>query len=599
MTLFDTCVKFLLFGIFGRGIIVWLWDKIPEYIDETIRWAAAELIKFSNKLSDGPEMVITESPTVTSTEPPPPPIQQSWNATMFEGYGHVVRVISDEGFAQLGAGCAFLLIVYSLRWRIRKSILRMRGIRLEAMQAGSDFSEGELPSCQVAVYELGTFVDTFVGFGLRFGKMLVVPRHVMKYVTTCVLKTRLGSVCVNSSRIDSRVNADIVYMPLTDKQWSMLGVTTAQTPKSIQHQLVSCAGNKGVSTGFVSKTDVLGIIKYSGSTVPGMSGAAYYLGNVVHGIHTGVSGDINIGVSSKVIELELRKIMVGESPTQEELHGKTRHLTNVKAGWDTTRLGKEIDSLYAQDLGWAQSDNQTDYDAVLEFESERGAAQAVTRQERIVKEMVDRFHMLSSAERESCVRIFMDYNQAARTAQGQSQEGEETVDVGKDFVSIRLDRVEEELGSLKERLDKLEAEKQASEEKKKLPKVPKEPQPVMSPKPHKCGFPGCYKAFGSETGLMTHRIIKQHLVGESAFSGDVVKVVATDRGFRKRPHWKKNSGGFSKVNSNIAEPINPSTSQQETPSDLTLLMQKMLKSFEEQQQAMVGLSSAIMQNCKV
>lgn len=542
----------------------WLWEKLPEYADIILRWLIANLVDLLRQtVEDIPE-----------PEPEPPTY---WDMFL---YDYKDRINALYGLAKWGYGTYLIcpLLVYLCRSRLQRTIRQMRGIQLEAMQPGSEFVDGTLPDCQVAIYKMGTLTDTFVGYGVRFKNMLAVPTHVIKLAQPRLLKTDLGSLVVTAGPTLSRLNSDLAYLPLSDSQWSRLGVTSAQTPREVQNALVSCAGRKGVSSGLITQTEIVGILKYAGSTVPGMSGAAYHIGRLVHGIHTGVSGDNNIGISSKLIEQEINRLVVGESPTYDDMRRKVK-TTNVKAGWDTQRLKSEINKMYSKDLGWAD-DIEVDYNQQLNFDGEAS--------EEAVAQVLEQFKKLPAAQREACVAMLGSYNMTMRTATGQSDDPQQ-IELPKDFVTQRFERIESRLDEIEARLGKK--------------REPKKPEPMISPKPLKCGFQGCYRAFSTETGLMAHKITKQHvtlpIVGESAFSADTVKVVKTNKVFPKRPHWTETSGRLLKASLNSLEPQIPSTSQQASQNEAGGFQDQMLKSLEELQKAMAGLSSVITLKCKV
>lgn len=203
---------------------------------------------------------------------------------------------------------------------VTSAMLRYRGIEqstsYESMIAGSEFRKAVLPACQVPIFCLGTFSDSFVGFGLRVGSFLVVPTHVMESVkgSRIVLKSAnlKKGVLMNSAPIPSKVCSDLSYYPMANEVWTTLAIRDAPIAKFTEG-VISVAGFKDgevqASSGQLCKSQFVGILKYSGSTVRGFSGAAYVRAGLVVGIHTGAAIDHNAGISSVVFAEEIKSFV--------------------------------------------------------------------------------------------------------------------------------------------------------------------------------------------------------------------------------------------------------------------------------------------------
>lgn len=216
-----------------------------------------------------------------------------------------------------------LLIAYLLGGFFRRNLLRismrLRGIQpgmvFESMQSGSEFVAASLPECQVPLHTLGMFKNSFLGFGLRVASYLVVPTHVVQSAMgeQIVMSGKLAAgVVLSSSPVVSKVVADVTYFLVADEVWASLGIRTGKLIAGFEG-VVSVVGKKEgsyvMSSGQVGKTQFLGLLKYSGSTVRGFSGAAYTRGSCVVGMHTGGASDYNIGVSSAVIMREVKSFV--------------------------------------------------------------------------------------------------------------------------------------------------------------------------------------------------------------------------------------------------------------------------------------------------
>ncbi|UXD80024.1 hypothetical protein [Myrmica rubra virus 7] len=557
MTLVEQFVRLVGMAICAKWVLLYG----AQYIDVAMRFAVFHLVKLLQ------ETVVREDPP----QPPQPIPEPEPEPTYFDFLDEYVEklqaIVSLKTATIVGLtillGC---IIMYLSRMWLRRVVLSLRGIRFEAMQCGSTFMIGTIPGFQVEIYNMGTFADTFIGYGTRIGGMLVIPRHVASLATVLLVKGKKGKMPVTLTPIMSRVQNDIAYYPLTDAQWADLGTIQANVPRQVTNALVSCYGQKGVSNGMLTRSDVVGILRYSGSTLPGMSGAPYAAGNVVHGVHIGVTGTENIGVSAVQIFAELQQLRVGETPNQAELTNKV-YVNRVGSGWDTTFLTKNVASAYEEDRGWAaQQDFNYDLDLGLS-DSESGL-------EAKVRKMMELFNTLPIQQREAGVNAMMNMNLAARTAKGQGAV-EEEIQLPKDFVTQRFEAIEK-------RLDLLEAKKSPVK-----PAVPKE---------YKCGFNGCTKSCDTTTALAVHQVMVGHVRGESAFSADVTKVVKTDKVFPKTAHSQQTSGQPLKTTLKSSATIKASTSAQDTQSQILESLKNMQKGFAEMQQVMVGLSSAITQN---
>nr|QVG74740.1 hypothetical protein 1 [Virus sp.] len=235
------------------------------------------------------------------------------------------------------------LLVRSRR-PMRLAVMRLRGVTLEAMRDGSDFRAGEQPKFQVSIMRPGLLSDTHYGYGVRVGSFLVTPEHVVTGMPEIILSANGNKIQVPTMpMLRSRVFSDLVYIRVTDMAWSKLAVKTAiLAPKVMQtNTFASISGQRGVSSGLLTKSQMVGLLSYQGSTVPGMSGAAYVVGNTVYGIHCGVVSNENMGVSSVLVMAELKQFLVGEA--SEDFSATDMWKTKPKKTWDTDEIFKAVE----------------------------------------------------------------------------------------------------------------------------------------------------------------------------------------------------------------------------------------------------------------
>lgn len=219
----------------------------------------------------------------------------------------------------------FYMMIRSLRKvafnKYKQVAYAFRGIKRytgEAIMEGSSFVQGKIPGCQVEVCSVTAWTTTFIGYGVRIQDTLVVPAHVVNSVAAdggdFMIRTKKGQLLLEPLEYEqSHCLEDIVYVRIAPDRWSDLGVMKPALPNDCEQVRVDCTGQRGTSNGKLDYVNFFGFWKYSGSTVPGMSGAAYMTGNVCHGIHTGVAGGINIGAMSVAIDEELKQLCYPES----------------------------------------------------------------------------------------------------------------------------------------------------------------------------------------------------------------------------------------------------------------------------------------------
>lgn len=278
-----------------------------------------------------PESVENMVNTVKTVVPEPP---KPWYVETIQNIPWMFKIFRDVtlstvtviwdltavDWAGMFFGVIIVVILYFSLQRIwvsfRKMVWRFRGIRYESMMANSDFNDGPKPMCQVSVFVPGLLLDTFNGYGIRVENLLVTPRHVVKNHNQLILQgNHKGKIQVDIKPIMSQEMEDLVYIPVPEGVWAALATTKAKfQDKIVSRNMVTCTGEKGFSNGIAQLCNVAWMLTYSGSTVPGMSGAAYMdVHQRVFGIHQGASLRNNVGVSADLIRMETSMIRVPES----------------------------------------------------------------------------------------------------------------------------------------------------------------------------------------------------------------------------------------------------------------------------------------------
>lgn len=254
-------------------------------------------------------------------------------------------VFSVETLSWLCGGTMLVVLAYCSSMVIvaylQRTLWRFKGYEWEGLQTGSEFGSGRAPPCQVQISWLGALRDKHSGYGIRCGQMLVLPLHVVRGQEQVLLTSQRGSKMIVPVRlVESATMNDVGYMQLTETTWSKLGVKDSTI--SFTMGIASCTGLSGTSVGRVSRSSTMGLLNYRGSTVPGMSGAAYAINSQVIGMHIGMVRGINAGVSMELIGLEMRKL------TQESAigMGDDEEVEKAQPMWGESDLRRIVSEAY-------------------------------------------------------------------------------------------------------------------------------------------------------------------------------------------------------------------------------------------------------------
>jgi hypothetical protein len=256
-------------------------------------------------------------------------------------------VVLITGVTSASVGAYYLM--RESRNRVVRLVRQSRGIVFESIKEGSVFFKAEIPKFQVAVMKPGLLKDVHVGFGVRYFDYLVVPTHVLSEADTgegtLLLSGTKSKVIVPLAPLVSRVHDDLSYLFLTEKTWSLLGTQNPSWVGKHENTHVSCTGLNGSSSGSLRKMKITWMVTYSGSTIPGMSGAAYHSGRKIHGIHTGVAGSYNTGIAASLIRAEMKFICVGEAtPDTNDDVPVPRHLQYYNRDPANIPIWRELDA---------------------------------------------------------------------------------------------------------------------------------------------------------------------------------------------------------------------------------------------------------------
>lgn len=438
------------------------------------------------------------------------------------------------------------ILVYRRRKGVRRAFLRARGFRFEALREGSTFINSKVPSCQVELREAGFLSDQFVGYGLRFGDFLVTPTHVIEQINHLVLEGPKGKELVQVPPIPSETVSDVSYLKLTADVWSRLGIAGARPARMEAGVMATCTGKQGQSSGFIRKCrDMMGCVTYSGSTVAGMSGAAYVTGTTVIGMHNGASGLENIGVAVSVIilELEYLKGVYVECESDHREHVDTqleeqldRHISRDL--WDYSTLSENVKKNW-EGRSAATERTKKNYQAAINRMMEPGAwaddldyecAKAAC----VISDSDKLLNALSRCSMDQLQQVngtLAVYLKARSEKQGKGHsDGLPDVTFGEDYVRSNLASLNARVKALESDMEQLKRER----EEPLLKNIAPNPS-----KPFVCGVGGCMRWFKDSSATAAHRVMKHKVVGESAYSSDVKMAVKTT----KQPAFLEKSSG--------------------------------------------------------
>nr|AUX13125.1 ORF1 [American dog tick associated virus-1] len=193
------------------------------------------------------------------------------------------------------------------------------GFLPEKAMPGSPYVRSEgLPSFQASVLEYFDGVWREVGQCFRVGQAILTAHHVVKdNVERVRLQSAHGALEIETRRFSrTPEKIDLAFAILDDREFAQLGMAKAKlvpasadcgvTFVSTQTSVDRTSGS--VQLAFSGGDQLFGLVRYSGSTRPGYSGAPYYMGKNVYGMHLGAGTD-NFGYDAAYLKMVIGNIM--------------------------------------------------------------------------------------------------------------------------------------------------------------------------------------------------------------------------------------------------------------------------------------------------
>lgn len=530
-------------------------------------------------------------------------------------------------------------VVIFVLWRIRSGLMRrarnvawkLRGVsriyQEEALMPGSEiYQDGSgIPNCQVYVYALGSWTETFVGCGTRIRDTLVIPHHVYASVRALdggfLIKGKKNSVVLEGVPEQSEVLQDISYFAVPVNTWADLGVCAPSIPKDPTSARVSCSGKAGTSNGYLEFTEHQGFFRYSGSTKPGMSGAAYMAGNMCHGVHNGVIGGHNMGAMSVAIDIELSSMYYPEQRKfRPEMAGRAFKLPKASSPTISGAQGKITQSSFFEPLVVTRDRLAKALEQIRSGSNWADEEESATPTERLIKDVMQ----LDGETLRMLIPVLSQRAAQPSVMLGQTIEQAEILVENQTLVErvakleVKLQRIEQTLEESRNDNAKIREEMLTQISMVQNLKIP------ASEKLYVCEFEGCSgpklrklpRRFSTKDGLLAHQIAMRHVVSscpkippaptmeqeilkpESAFVDD--NLTKADLGFRKpdplKPLLAKKKGTSSENSSNTLDKTSPSTSTQVNLQGTQVTLMKMDKALEDFVKVLSGLKLGITQN---
>lgn len=566
-------------------------------------------------------IAVTVQDSATSVpEPPPTAYREFKRKYLVPARGLIAEILlelSDLNFYDWTMIVISLLLIWtcaSLLLRAFKPqayrmVLRCRGVCCysgEALIPGSDFVNGVKPGFQVELYAAGLLMDTFLGYGLRIQNTLVFPKHLVLAAEgrDFIAMGVRGKVLLNQRIFDSANMSDVAYMPLSESLWTQIGASKAKLI-AMKSTLANVAifGPRGLSFGSAFQTKIRGLINYTGSTVPGYSGAGYTVNGQLLGMHLGTTNLVNMGVTALTLVRDLKNSMAVETAAQSAAPSwistePDNQFWDDEADEEDDRSdGDSVDEdLYDAYMRSAKGRGRT-YDEWLELSDSEGESASAVR-----KELYD-----VAKHNPAARRVMLDIAKFYQRSQGTtgkkvsfgsvkfrahgSVDGSDTVFAFNNAELDRLTRVESKLESLEKRVSALEGTEKAAQwiSNVQAASPPAEKVLVSPPetkKVHSCS--ACNKKFTTVVGMKTHQAVV-HVTGESAIKSDSQVLVGT------KPATVPKNGKTSstKSSSKVSVGTSVSSTGQKNATSQNDVLNKIVHMMQQQQRALNDLQKAI------
>nr|QYC92634.1 ORF1 [Rhodnius prolixus virus 5] len=213
---------------------------------------------------------------------------------------------------------SFIRVLRNFRRTIGRTTSRFQNrFEFESMRPGSQLLETtEMPTfqgeIQIYIADLGWIKSgqCFVAEGY-----LYTAAHVLRHADK--IRVLRAGLCIDFNPQDFTITeCDVAYMPA--HQVSKLGFSYAKFGELGRVNMVSVTNGQYTTIGGVSSHDDLLFVEYTGSTTRGFSGAPYFMGKTVWGMHTGAA-NVNMGLAPLTLQTAVKTKVYTPEATAEFL----------------------------------------------------------------------------------------------------------------------------------------------------------------------------------------------------------------------------------------------------------------------------------------
>lgn len=161
----------------------------------------------------------------------------------------------------------------------------------ERMVMGSEFEKASTrPPFQAEIFVSKGEEFYMAGQGFMTEGWFITANHVIEGASQVRIKTELDTLELPRKRFEE-IEGDVAFLKLSNEEASRLGLRRAKLMghgvRSNSGLFVKCQAFQKSSMGMLENHPAFGWVSYHGSTVKGFSGAPYFVGNTVFGMHVG------------------------------------------------------------------------------------------------------------------------------------------------------------------------------------------------------------------------------------------------------------------------------------------------------------------------
>lgn len=252
------------------------------------------------------------------------------------------------------------LIIY-LAYIIVRRVAVLLVKKLQVVRFYCDFSEKMMPgsllefTAKMQPFQMEVWVKRGVAltksgqaFNTNFG--IFTAYHVIEDAEEVVLRTEKGKVEIPIGSF-MQLEGDVALFVPTAQVTGQLGISQSklikiETPSRKAGLLVNAQAFGNKTMGLLKTSEAFGLCEYSGSTIKGFSGAPYYVGKHVYGMHIAGS-TVNLGLESAYLHMLAKRAQEDTDDfLQEQIVREGREYTWERSPYDPDEARVKMDGMY-------------------------------------------------------------------------------------------------------------------------------------------------------------------------------------------------------------------------------------------------------------